>query len=60
MGLPNIRQVVTSRFLRLSWKYEKIASRLILRDLGCLYQTLSLTAMALGLTSWIPGTSGRC
>lgn len=55
-GLPHIRLVMTSRFLRVSWKYEKIAYRLILQDLGCLYQTLSLTATALGLASCILGT----
>jgi len=55
-GLPNVRLVITSRFLRNSWKYEKIAYRLILQDLGCLYQTLSLTAAALGLASCILGT----
>ena len=54
-GLPNVRLVITSRFLRNSWKYEKIAYRLILQDLGCLYQTLSLTAAALGLASCILG-----
>ena len=55
-GLPHIRLVVTSRILRDSWKYEKIAYRLVLQDLGCLYQTLSLTATALGLASCILGT----
>ncbi len=55
-GLPHIRLVMTSRFLRNSWKYEKIAYRLVLQDLGCLYQTLSLTATALGLASCILGT----
>lgn len=55
-GLPHIRLVITSRILRDSWKYEKIAYRLVLQDLGCLYQTLSLTATALGLASCILGT----
>jgi oxazoline/thiazoline dehydrogenase len=55
-GLPHIRLVMTSRFLRNSWKYEKISYRLILQDLGCLYQTFSLTATALGLASCILGT----
>jgi len=54
-GLPHIRLVITSRFPRNSWKYEKIAYRLVLQDLGCLYQTLSLTATALGLASCILG-----
>ena len=54
-GLPHIRLVITSRFLRNAWKYEKIAYRLVLQDLGCLYQTLSLAASALGLASCILG-----
>jgi SagB-type dehydrogenase family enzyme len=55
-GPPHVRLVITSRILRNSWKYEKIAYRLVLQDLGCLYQTLSLTATALGLASCILGT----
>jgi len=55
-GPPHIQLVLTSRFLRDAWKYEKIAYRLVLQDLGCLYQTLSLTATALGLASCILGT----
>jgi oxazoline/thiazoline dehydrogenase len=47
--------VITSRIFRDSWKYEKIAYRLVLQDLGCLYQTLSLTVTALGLASCILG-----
>jgi SagB-type dehydrogenase family enzyme len=54
-GPPNIRLVITSRFLRNSWKYEKIAYRLVLQDLGCLYQTMSLAATALGLATCILG-----
>ena len=54
-GLPHIRLVITSRILRDLWKYEKIAYRLVLQDLGCLYQTLGLTAAAMGLTSCILG-----
>lgn len=54
-GPPHIRLVITSRILRDIWKYEKIAYRLVLQDLGCLYQTLSLTATALGLASCILG-----
>lgn len=54
-GLPHVRLIVTSRILRDAWKYEKIAYRLVLQDLGCLYQTLSLTATALGLASCILG-----
>lgn len=54
-GLPHVRLVITSRFLRVAWKYEKIAYRLALQDLGCLYQTLGLTATALGLVTCIIG-----
>ncbi len=53
---PHIRLVITSRILRDSWKYEKIAYRLVLQDLGCLYQTLNLAASALGMASCILGT----
>ena len=55
-GLPHVRLVITSRFRREAWKYAKIAYRLVLQDLGCLYQTLGLTAEALGLASCILGT----
>jgi len=55
-GLPHISLVMTSRFLRNSWKYDKIAYRLVLQDLGCLYQTISLAATALRLASCILGT----
>jgi len=55
-GPPHIHLVLTSRFLRDAWKYEKIAFRLVLQDLGCFYQTFSLTATALGLASCILGT----
>ena len=54
-GLPQIKLAVTSRFLRDCWKYESLALRLVLQDLGCLYQTLSLTATALGLASCVLG-----
>ncbi|MFH0976013.1 MAG: SagB family peptide dehydrogenase [Spirochaetota bacterium] len=52
---PYLRLVMTSRFQRNSWKYEKIAYRLVLQDLGCLYQTISLAAAALGLATCILG-----
>jgi len=54
-GLPQIKLAVTSRFLRDCWKYESLTLRLVLQDLGCLYQTLSLTATALGLASCVLG-----
>ena len=54
-GPPQIKLVVTSRFLRDCWKYESLALRLVLQDLGCLYQTLSLSATALGLAACVLG-----
>ncbi len=55
-GLPHIRLIITSRIFRELWKYEKIAYRLVMQDLGCLYQTLNLAATAIGLAACIIGT----
>jgi SagB-type dehydrogenase family enzyme len=41
--------VVSLRHARIAWKYERIAYQLALIDLGVLYQTLWLTATAMGL-----------
>ncbi|NQU11833.1 SagB family peptide dehydrogenase [bacterium] len=46
---PPVILLVTARVGRTAWKYEDIAYRLIHNDLGALYQTLYLTATALGL-----------
>lgn len=46
---PPVVVLVTARIGRTAWKYEDIAYRLIQNDLGGLYQTLYLTATALGL-----------
>ncbi len=40
-----------ARFGRTAWKYEGLAYRLVQADLGCLEQTLYLTAAALGLAA---------
>jgi SagB-type dehydrogenase family enzyme len=40
---------VASRFQRIQWKYESIAYSVILKDVGCLYQTMYLVAEAMGL-----------
>lgn len=40
---------ITARFQRLAWKYSAIAYRLVLKDLGGLYQTMYLVAEAMGL-----------
>ena len=41
--------VVTSRFARISWKYESIAYALTLKHVGLLVQTIYLVATAMGL-----------
>lgn len=47
--------VLTCRFRRYQWKYAQIAYSVMLKDLGCLHQTMSLTAEALGMASVILG-----
>lgn len=46
---PHILLTLTSRFQRLSWKYETIAYTATLKNVGVLYQTLYLVASAMGL-----------
>jgi SagB-type dehydrogenase family enzyme len=41
--------VISARIARTSWKYDSIAYATILKEVGCLLQTLYLTAGALGL-----------
>jgi SagB-type dehydrogenase family enzyme len=41
--------LITSRFPRLSWKYQSMAYATTLKGLGCLYQTLYLVATAMDL-----------
>ncbi len=52
---PHLQIVFTSRYPRVSQKYAEFAFRLVLQDLGCLYQTISLASTALGLASCILG-----
>lgn len=47
--------VLTARFRRYQWKYAQLAYSVMLKDLGCLHQTMSLTAEALSLASVILG-----
>ncbi len=55
MGKPEAKDaiqvllLITSRFPRLSWKYQSMAYATTLKGLGCLYQTLYLVATAMGL-----------
>jgi SagB-type dehydrogenase family enzyme len=41
--------ILTSRFQRVAWKYESIAYALTLKHVGVLFQTMYLTATAMGL-----------
>ncbi|NJM57363.1 MAG: SagB/ThcOx family dehydrogenase [Synechococcales cyanobacterium RU_4_20] len=53
---PQVLVVVASRFARVAWKYEAIAYALMLKNLGCLYQTMYLVATAMGLAPCALGT----
>ncbi len=46
---PQILLEIMSRFQRVQWKYSSIAYSVILKDVGCLYQTMGLVAEAMGL-----------
>lgn len=46
---PPILIVITARFQRLAWKYERIAYALMLKHVGALYQTMYLVATAMNL-----------
>lgn len=48
-GPPQLLVVISARFQRIAWKYESIAYSLMLKNVGCLIQTIYLTATALGL-----------
>lgn len=48
-SLPPALLVVTARMRRVAWKYQSIAYRLVLQEVGALYQTLYLAATAMGL-----------
>lgn len=46
---PQVLLCISARFQRVSWKYEAVAYSLILKNLGCLYQTFYLVATAMNL-----------
>jgi SagB-type dehydrogenase family enzyme len=48
--------VLSSRFDRLAWKYASLAYALTLKHVGVIYQTLYLTATAMGLAPCAVGT----
>jgi oxazoline/thiazoline dehydrogenase len=59
--VPQILLIITSRFSRLSWKYEGIAYAVTLRNVGVLYEAMYLVATAMGLAPCALGSgdSGR-
>jgi SagB-type dehydrogenase family enzyme len=48
---PQVTLLLTARFGRVMWKYESMAYALVLKDVGVLYQTLYLSATAMGLAA---------
>jgi SagB-type dehydrogenase family enzyme len=46
---PPLLLVLSARFRRTAWKYQSIAYRLILMEVGTLYQTMYLVATAMNL-----------
>lgn len=48
---PPVALIITSRFARQSEEYGSLAYSLILKEVGCLYQTLYLVAGSLGLAA---------
>jgi SagB-type dehydrogenase family enzyme len=46
---PQVVLLIAARFGRVMWKYESMAYALVLKHVGVLYQTLYLTATAMGL-----------
>jgi len=46
---PPVLLVITARFRRVMWKYQSIAYRTVLAEVGVLYQTMYLVATAMGL-----------
>ncbi|HEX8170597.1 MAG TPA: SagB family peptide dehydrogenase [Thermoanaerobaculia bacterium] len=48
---PPVTLVITSRYARQSEEYGRLAYSLVLKEVGCLFQTLYLAAEALGLAA---------
>jgi len=46
---PQLLFVLTARFQRIQYKYQSVAYAVILKDVGCVYQTMYLVATAMGL-----------
>jgi SagB-type dehydrogenase family enzyme len=54
---PQILIIMGARFTRLSWKYENIAYATTLKNVGVLYESMYLTAAAMGLACCALGNS---
>jgi len=53
---PQIVFVLTSRFKKIAWKYEKMSYRCTLISVGTIFQTMSLVATSMDLASCIVGS----
>ncbi|MBA3957078.1 MAG: SagB family peptide dehydrogenase [Parachlamydiaceae bacterium] len=53
---PQIVFVLTSRFKKIAWKYEKMSYRCTLISMGAIFQTMSLVATSMNLASCIVGS----
>jgi SagB-type dehydrogenase family enzyme len=53
---PQVLLVLAARFPRLAYKYASIAYATVLKDVGVLYQTMYLTATAMGLAACALGS----
>ena len=49
LAWPNILITISSRFQRVSWKYDAMAYATVLKNTGVLYATMYLVATAMGL-----------
>lgn len=59
VGTPAVVILVTAVFARTMWKYGENGLTLVLKDLGCLFQTMYLVATALGLAPCAIGGGGE-
>lgn len=50
-SMPHVLIIITARFQRVSWVYRSLAYTLLMKDTGCLYQTIYLVATAMGLAA---------
>lgn len=55
-SMPQVLFVYAARFTRIAWVYESIAYSLILKDVGCLQQTMYLVATAMNLAPCAVGS----